>query len=138
MRHRKRGRQLGRDTNHRRALYRSLVTSLLEHERIETTEAKAKELRGIADRMITLGKRGGLHAMRHALTFVRNKAVVRKLFSEITPRYEGRQGGYTRITHTRRRTGDGARMMLVELVEKRDAGEKKEDKNPTEAGKTTG
>lgn len=117
MRHRKRGRQLGRDTDHRRSLFRNLVTSLLEHEQIETTEAKAKELRGLADRMITLGKRGDLHARRQALAYIRRKDVVGKLFSDIAPRFESRKGGYTRLIKTRIRPGDGARLSLVELVE---------------------
>ncbi|WP_447973035.1 50S ribosomal protein L17 [Nitrospira sp. Kam-Ns4a] len=118
MRHRKKGRQLGRNTNHRRALFRSLVTSLLEHERIETTEAKAKELRGIADRMITLGKQGDLHARRRALGYLRSKAVVSKLFSDVAERFRDRNGGYTRIIKTRRRVGDAAAMVAIELVAK--------------------
>lgn len=125
MRHRKRGRQLGRDTQHRRALFRSLVTSLLEHERIETTEAKAKELRGIADRMITLGKRGDLHARRSALAYIRSKPVVAKLFSTIAPRFTERKGGYTRLLRTRIRAGDAARMAILELVEMEKGTEKK-------------
>ena len=93
MRHREKGRQLGRNTKHRRALYRSLVTSLLEHERIETTEAKAKEIRGFTDRMITLGKEGDLPARRRALSFLRSKAVVSKLFSDVAGRIRERNGG---------------------------------------------
>ncbi len=129
MRHRKRGRQLGRQTKHRGALFRSLVTSLLEHERIETTEAKAKELRGLTDRMITLGKRGDLAARRHALAFIRQKSVVAALFTDVAERFRDRNGGYTRIIHTRRRVGDSAPMVTIELVAKRSA--------PTEK-KTTG
>ena len=116
MRHRKSGRKLGRNTSHRRALYRNLATSLLEHGRIETTEAKAKELRAIADKLITLGKRGGLHARRQALSFVRTETVVSKLFAEISPRYASRAGGYTRIIPTRVRLGDAAPMAVVELT----------------------
>ncbi len=116
MRHRKRGRQLGRQTKHRWALFRSLVTSLLEHDRIETTEAKAKEIRGFTDRMITLGKEGTLAARRRALTFLRYKHVVSKLFDDTAPRFKDRNGGYTRITKTRRRVGDGAEMVAIELV----------------------
>ncbi len=127
MRHRRRGRKLGRNTSHRRALYRNLVTSLLEHERIETTEAKAKELRGIADRMITLGKKGDLHARRTALSYVRSKEVVGKLFSDISPRFAERNGGYTRLLRTRVRVGDAAQMVIVELVEKA-KGESQEEK----------
>ncbi len=121
MRHRKRGRQLGRQTKHRWALFRSLVTSLLEHERIETTEAKAKEIRSFADRMITLGKEGSLAARRRALTFLRQKDVVSKLFEEMAPRFKDRAGGYTRITKTRRRVGDAAKMVAIELVERAQA-----------------
>ena len=116
MRHRKRGRQLGRQTKHRWALFRSLVTSLLEHERIETTEAKAKEIRGFTDRMITLGKDGSLAARRRALTFLRQKGVVSKLFDDVASRFKDRNGGYTRITKTRRRAGDAAKMVAIELV----------------------
>lgn len=124
MRHRKRGRQLGRQTKHRWALFRSLVTSLLEHERIETTEAKAKEIRSFTDRMITLGKEGTLAARRRALTFLREKSVVSKLFDETAPRFKDRAGGYTRITKTRRRVGDAAEMVAIELVSQSAAGGK--------------
>ena len=116
MRHRKSGRQLGRNTHHRRALFRSLVTSLLEHERIETTEAKAKEVRILADRIITLGKRGDLHARRRALAYVRTREVVGKVFSDLAGRFAARPGGYTRLIKTRRRIGDAARMVVIELV----------------------
>jgi len=116
MRHRKSGRQLGRNTHHRTALFRSLVTSLLEHERIETTEAKAKELRIIADRMITLGKEGSLHARRRAAAYIRGKTVVSKLFKEIAGRFSERKGGYTRLIKTRRRVGDAALMVVIELT----------------------
>ncbi|MEP6887997.1 MAG: 50S ribosomal protein L17 [Nitrospirales bacterium] len=124
MRHREKGRQLGRNTKHRWALYRSLVTSLLEHERIETTEAKAKEIRGFTDRMITLGKEGDLPARRRALSFLRSKAVVSKLFSDVAGRFRERNGGYTRIIKTRRRIGDAAEMVAIELVVKGSATEK--------------
>ena len=118
MRHRKKGRQLGRNSKHRWALYRNLVTSLLEHERIETTEAKAKELRGITDRMITLGKRGTLHDRRRALQVLRTKETVEKLFNDVAGRFQNRPGGYTRIIRTRRRPGDAAELVAIELVEK--------------------
>ena len=118
MRHRKSGRQLGKNSSHRRALLRSLVTSFLSHEKIETTEAKAKEFRPIAERMITLGKRGDLSARRLAMRFVRDPHVVSKVFDEISPRFSNRNGGYTRIIKTRIRFGDSARMAIVELVEK--------------------
>ena len=117
MRHRKRGRQLGRNTKHRLALFRNLATSLMEHERIETTEAKAKELRGITDRLITLGKQGTLHARRGALRVLRTKETVSKLFDDIAKRFPDRQGGYTRIIKTRQRPGDAAKLVAIELVE---------------------
>ncbi len=117
MRHRKRGRQLGRNTKHRLALFRNLATSLMEHERIETTEAKAKELRGITDRLITLGKEGTLHARRGALRVLRTKQAVSKLFDDIAKRFPDRHGGYTRIIKTRQRPGDGAPLVAIELVE---------------------
>jgi len=120
VRHRKNGRQLGRKTKHRWALFRSLVTSLLEHERIETTEAKAKEIRGFTDRMITLGKEGSLPARRQALAFIRSKDVVSKLFSDVAARFKDRTGGYTRTIKTRRRIGDAAKMVAIELVTRPD------------------
>jgi large subunit ribosomal protein L17 len=116
VRHRKKGRQLGRQTKHRWALFRNLVTSLLDHERIETTEAKAKEIRGFTDRMITLGKEGTLPARRRALAFLRSKDVVSKLFADVAGRFKDRRGGYTRIVKTRRRIGDGGEMVAIELV----------------------
>lgn len=116
MRHKKAGRQLGRNTGHRRALFRSLVTSLLDIERIETTEAKAKEISSIAEKMITLGKRDDLHARRQALAYIRTEQVVAKLFDDVAKRFDGRNGGYTRIIKTRNRLGDGAAMAMVELV----------------------
>ncbi len=138
MRHREKGRQLGRNTKHRWALYRSLVTSLLEHERIETTEAKAKEIRGFTDRMITLGKEGGLPARRRALSFLRSKDVVSKLFSDVAGRFRERNGGYTRIIKTRRRVGDAAEMVAIELVVKGTGTEKaKPDQMSEKAAKKT-
>lgn len=116
MRHRKSGRQLGRNTHHRQALFRSLVTSLLEHERIETTEAKAKELRILAERMISLGKEGSLHARRRAAAYIRAKSVLSKLFKDLAGRFAARHGGYTRIIKTRRRVGDSAPMAVIELA----------------------
>lgn len=125
MRHRKKGRQLGRKTKHRWALFRSLVTALLDHERIETTEAKAKEVRGFTDRMITLGKEGTLPARRRALGFLRSKTVVSKLFGEVAQRFKDRPGGYTRMIKTRRRVGDGGRMVAIELVDRPDTAVRK-------------
>ncbi|MDX1412401.1 MAG: 50S ribosomal protein L17 [Nitrospirales bacterium] len=118
MRHKKHGRQLGRNSKHRLALFRNLVTSLLEHERIETTEAKAKELRGITEKMITLGKEGTLHARRGALRFLQTKQAVTKLFDDVAKRFATRHGGYTRIIKTRQRPGDAAQMVAIELIEK--------------------
>lgn len=125
MRHRKKGRQLGRQTKHRGALFRNLVTSLLEQERIETTGAKAKEIRGFTDRMITLGKEGTLPARRRALGFLRSKAVVSKLFNDVAARFKDRAGGYTRIIKTRRRVGDAAEMVAIELVSRQEIAHKK-------------
>jgi large subunit ribosomal protein L17 len=118
MRHRMEGRQFGRNSSHRKALFRNLVTSLLEHGRIETTEAKAKEIRGIAEKMITLGKRGDLHAKRMALAYIQSRDVVAKLFDEIGPRSAERNGGYTRVIKTRVRLGDSAPMAVIELVDR--------------------
>lgn len=128
MRHRKKGRQLGRQTKHRGALFRNLVTSLLDQERIETTGAKAKEIRGFTDRMITLGKEGTLPARRRALAFIRSKAVVSKLFSDVATRFKDRPGGYTRIIKTRRRIGDAAEMVAIELVSRQELATKKKSK----------
>lgn len=108
--------KLGRNSSARKALLRSLVTSLLQHERIETTESKAKELRRVADQMITLGKRGDLHARRQALAFVLDEGVVAKLFGEIAEKYADRNGGYTRILKLGPRQGDNAPMAIIELV----------------------
>jgi len=116
MRHRKSGRQLSRTAEHRRALMRNLVTELFRHERIETTEAKAKEARRVADKMITFAKRGDLHARRRVDSYLMSKEVTRKLFSTIAPWYAERNGGYTRILKTRARLGDGGEMALLELV----------------------
>src|SRR3989449_3253625 len=138
MRHLKSGRQLGRNTHHRRALFRSLVTALLEHERIETTEAKAKELRILAERMISLGKEGSLHAQRRAAAYIRAKRVVSKLFKDLAGRFAERHGGYTRIIKTRRRVGDAAPMAVIELVtrpvDKKEAG-KRDAPRPKRAGR---
>ena len=117
MRHLKQGRKLGRTTAHRKALLRNLATALLEHERIVTTEPKATELRRVADKLVTLGKRGNLHARRQALQVVHSDVIVRKLFNEIAPRFTERQGGYTRIIRLGYRPGDAAVMAVIELVE---------------------
>lgn len=117
MRHGKAGRRLGRKTSHREAMFRNMVTSLLDHGKITTTDAKAKEIRVVAERMITLGKRGDLHSMRLASSVIREKAVVSKLFSTIAPCYKERLGGYTRIIKLGIRQGDAAPLSLIELVE---------------------
>lgn len=124
MRHLKAFRKLNRTSSHRSLMLRNLVTSLLEHERIETTVMKAKEARRIADKMITLGKNGSLHARRRAASVLMKKAVVQRLFDEIAPRYEKREGGYTRILRVGYRKGDGAPMAFLELV-KEEVKEKK-------------
>ncbi|MBF0156523.1 MAG: 50S ribosomal protein L17 [Magnetococcales bacterium] len=118
MRHRFGGRKLNRDSAHRKAMLSNLAVSLFRHERIETTLPRAKELKSVADKMVTLGKRGDLHARRQALGFLRDKDVVYKLFSDIALRNGQRQGGYTRVMKTRNRVGDCAPMSLIELVEK--------------------
>ena len=116
MRHGKSGRKLGRTSSHRKAMFRNMVTSLFEHERMVTTEQKAKELRPIAEKMITLAKRGDLHARRQALSYIQSKDVVAKLFDEIQGQFADRQGGYTRIIKTGNRLGDAAPMAIIELV----------------------
>ncbi|SDP27205.1 50S ribosomal protein L17 [Desulforhopalus singaporensis] len=116
MRHKISGRKLGRTSSHRLAMLRNMATSLFEHERIVTTTEKAKELRPVAEKMITLAKRGDLHARRQALSFIRSKAVVDKLFNEIKDKFEDRKGGYTRILKTGVRPGDNASMAIIELV----------------------
>lgn len=116
MRHRKAGRRLGRNSSHLQATMRNMVTALLEHERIVTTTPKAKELRKLADKMITLGKRGDLHARRQALAVIQSKEVVAKLFTKLRDEYMDRNGGYTRIIRTGNRNGDAAPMAIIELV----------------------
>ncbi|MEN6559897.1 MAG: 50S ribosomal protein L17 [Acidobacteriota bacterium] len=117
MRHQVKKGMLGRNTAHRRALLRNLVTSFLERERVRTTLAKAREVRPIAEKMVTLGKRGTLHARRQALAYMTKETAVKKLFDEIGPRFKERPGGYTRIVKLDRRAGDGAAMALIELVD---------------------
>ena len=133
MRHGKSGRKLGRTSSHRLAMFRNMVTSLLEHERIYTTHAKAKELRRWADWMITLGKRGDLHARRQALQVIRDKSVVHKLFTDLAQRYQARSGGYTRTVKVGFRVGDGAPLSLIELLTGET--EKKKKKKKTKAAR---
>ena len=116
MRHGKAGKRLGRTGSHKKAMVRNMVTSLFEHERIVTTTPKAKEVRKVADKMITLAKRGDLHAKRQALSFIQSKDVVAKLFNEIQAQFADRNGGYTRIIQTGQRRGDAAPMAILELV----------------------
>jgi len=116
MRHRVAGRKLSRATDHRMALYRNLVTDLMRYGKVVTTEAKAKEARPLAEKVITLGKQGNLHARRQALSFVYDKNVVAKVFTELGPRYAQRPGGYTRVVKLGPRLGDGAPMAQLELV----------------------
>ena len=117
MRHRRAGKKLGRDSAHRKALYSNLAGALIEHGRIKTTAAKAKEVRPVAEQMITLGRRGGVHARRQALKFLRSQDVVHKLFSDVGPRFSDRPGGYSRIVKLGPRQGDAAPMAYLELVD---------------------
>lgn len=121
MRHLKAGRKLNRTSSHRKALFRNLVTSLIEHEQVRTTDAKAKELRRVADRMITLGKRGSLHARRQALAYIRSRSAVTKLFDEVAVRFKERPGGYTRVIKIGHRHGDAAAMSVIELTDRGEA-----------------
>jgi large subunit ribosomal protein L17 len=118
MRHGKTYRKLNRTSSHRRAMLRNLVTSLIEHGRVTTTVARAKELRSVADRMVTLGKRGDLAARRRALGYVRQRDCVQKLFAEIAPGFASRAGGYTRVLKAGHRHGDNAPMAIIEFVER--------------------
>ncbi len=129
MRHLKAYRKLNRTSSHRSLMLRNLVTSLFEHERVETTVMKAKEARRIAERLITLGKKGTLHARRRAATVLLKKSAVKKLFDEIAPRYMDRNGGYTRILRVGYRKGDGAPLAFLELVEEEISRKKKSKKS---------
>jgi large subunit ribosomal protein L17 len=117
MRHGMSGRKLGRDSSHRRAMYANLTCSLFEHGRIKTTEAKAKAVKPYAEKMITLGRRGDLHARRQALAELRSQEIVHQLFAEVAPRMADRPGGYTRIVKIGPRQGDAAEMVFLELVD---------------------
>jgi large subunit ribosomal protein L17 len=117
MRHRRSGKKLGRDSAHRRALYANLACSLIEHGRIKTTEAKAKAVKPFAEQMITLARRGDLHARRQAMSHLRSQEVVHRLFAEVGPRFADRPGGYSRIVKLGPRYGDGADMVYLELVD---------------------
>ena len=117
MRHRKAGKKLGRTSSHRKAMLRNMATSLFKHEQVVTTETKAKELRPVAEKLITLAKKGDLHARRQALAFIKDKFTAHKLFSEIKDRYLDRQGGYLRIVKKGIRKGDAAPISVVQLLE---------------------
>ena len=132
MRHNKSGRRLGRKPDHRQHMMRNMVTSFFENERITTTVTRAKELRKLVDKMITLGKRGDLHARRQALRVIRDHKVVAKLFEMIAPRYSERPGGYTRIIRLENRQGDNAPMVIFELVEEGYVPKQKTEKEITE------
>ena len=143
MRHKVSGRHFGRTANQRKALLRGLVASLFEHQRIETTVARAKAIRGIAEKLVTFGKRGDLHAKRMVLSYIPNRAVVAKLFGDIAPRFANRNGGYLRIVQTRQRVNDRAPMAIIEFVDYADVrpkpaekGSKKEPKKGTKKQET--
>jgi large subunit ribosomal protein L17 len=135
MRHRVVGRQLSRNTNQRKALLRNLVTSLFEHLKIETTVAKAKEARRVAERIITLGKRGDLHSRRLALSQLPNKEIISRVFNEIAPKLSERESGYLRIVRTRVRLGDNSSLAVLEFVDYDLLKEKKEEKQEKKKSK---
>jgi large subunit ribosomal protein L17 len=126
MRHARSGKKLGRDPAHRKALYSNLAGALIEHGRIRTTEAKAKAVKPIAEKMITLGRRGDITARRQAVAFLRSKDVVHKLFTDVAPRFADRPGGYSRIVKLGPRQGDAAEMVYLELVDHQPAGSRSE------------
>jgi large subunit ribosomal protein L17 len=137
VRHRKAGKKLGRDTSHRQAMLRNMVTSLFRHEQIETTDAKAKQLRPVAEKMITLAKRGDLHARRRVLSYMRDKATTHRLFEEIKDRYLDRQGGYVRVVKKGNRKGDGAPVSIIQLVPEEEGKKKGKKKGvAAKSGKT--
>ena len=130
MRHRKAGRKLNRTSSHRKAMFANMAAALIKHEQIVTTLPKAKELRSVADKLITLGKRGDLHARRQAISKIRDVDMVKKLFDVLGPRYTERKGGYTRVLKAGFRYGDNAPMAVIELVD-RDVDAKGQDSGPT-------
>ena len=135
MRHQKSGRKLGRNSSHRKAMFGNMVTSLFKHEQIETTESKAKELQPVAEKLITLAKRGDLHARRQAFALMRDKAVTNKLFEDLKERFLDRQGGYTRILKKGQRKGDGAAISIIQLLPKEE--ETKKSKRKTKSTKSS-
>ena len=130
MRHQRAGKKLGRDSSHRRALYANLAGALIEHGRIRTTVTKAKAVKPIAEQMITLGRRGDLHARRQATAFLRSRDVVHKLFAEVAPLFKDRPGGYTRIVKIGPRPGDAAEMAYLELVDEAYVAKEREARTP--------
>ena len=135
MRHQKSGRKLGRNSSHRKAMFGNMVTSLFKHEQIETTESKAKELQPVAEKLITLAKRGDLHARRQAFALMRDKTVTNKLFEDLKVRFLDRQGGYTRILKKGQRKGDGAAISIIQLLPKEE--ETKKSKRKTKSTKSS-
>ena len=133
MHHGKTGRKLGRTSSHKEAMLRHMVTSVIKYERIRTTDMKAKELRKVAEKMITLGKKGSLHARRQALSVIRDKSLVSKLFGELTERYRNRAGGYTRIIKVGYRFGDNAPVSILEFIPDENKKEKTKVKEKTKA-----
>jgi len=133
MRHAKSGRKLNRTASHRKAMFANMAVALIKHEQIKTTLPKAKDLRGVVDRLITLGKRGDLHARRQALSVLRDSTIAAKLFKELAERYKDRPGGYTRVIKAGFRYGDTAPMAVIELVE-RNPDAKGRDSGPTMYG----
>ena len=133
MRHRMSGRKLNRTSSHRKAMFVNMTASLLRHEQIKTTKPKAKDLRSFAEKMITLGKRGDLHARRKAMSYLQDKAVVSKLFDTLAERYKDRQGGYTRVLAAGFRYGDSAPMAVIELVDRDPDAKGAEDRERHEA-----
>jgi len=136
MRHRKAGKKLGRDSSHRKAMLRNMVTSLFRHEQLETTDAKAKQLRPVAEKMITLAKRGDLHARRQAFAYIKDKATTHRLFEDLRDRYLDRQGGYVRIIKKGNRKGDAAPVSVIQLLppEEEKKKSKKRGRPPKSAG----
>ncbi|WP_333654757.1 50S ribosomal protein L17 [Dissulfurispira sp.] len=135
MRHKVAGSNFNRTANQRKALLRGLVSSLFEHQRIETTLAKAKAIKGIAEKLVTFGKRGDLHSKRMVMSYIPNRTVVAKLFSDIAPRFADRNGGYLRIVQTRQRVNDRAPMAIIEFIDYQDIKEKGQGKGQEKEGK---
>ena len=135
MRHQRSGKKLGRDSSHRKALYANLTASLIEHGRIRTTETKAKAVRPVAEKMITLGRNGSIHARRQALAYLRSQEIVHMLFSEVAPRFKDRPGGYTRVVKLGPRQGDAAPMAYLELVDFTPGGEEHEAESTGSRGR---